>query len=192
MADGSDHTAEIASRIAETNKHVKVISSPTRLGKGKAFYIGAQQTPCDTIFLIDTDLPVPLRYIQYFQDRLWYSDVVIATRYNRMSIVDKQPLTRKLESWTYRKLTNWLLATNISDYQCGFKAFNREPLMQIIPEMKITGWGFDTELLHAYIKKGYSIEEIPVTYQHGKGSKVSAKTVLNMLDSLLFIYANQK
>jgi len=44
-------------------------------------------------------------------------------------------------------------------------------------KQRMKGWGFDVELLYIAQKRGYRIKEVPVTWAHGRGSKVNMLTV---------------
>jgi hypothetical protein len=65
-----------------------------------------------------------------------------------------------------------LLGSKVRDHQCGFKAFRREPLMQLLDEVDATHWFWDTEIIVRATRKGYRIKEIPVDWTSGRETKV--------------------
>ena len=59
------------------------------------------------------------------------------------------------------------------DTQCGFKAFSRNAVNTIFPEMKIERWGFDPEILFLAQRYGLRVAEVPVSWAHDHRSKIS-------------------
>ena len=62
--------------------------------------------------------------------------------------------------------------SKVRDHQCGFKAFRREPLLDLLDEVCADHWFWDTELLVRAHRRGYSIKEIPVLWKSGRDTKV--------------------
>jgi hypothetical protein len=52
----------------------------------------------------------------------------------------------------------------VKDTQCGFKAFRREVIENVVPRMVVDRWGFDFEILMIAKKLGYKIEQVPVEW----------------------------
>jgi hypothetical protein len=78
--------------------------------------------------------------------------------------------------------------SKIKDHQCGFKAFKKEKLLQLLDEMgyeKTRGWFWDVELLVRAQRKGYSIDEFPVEWKEGKLSSFNIQRELRMLPYVL-------
>jgi len=57
--------------------------------------------------------------------------------------------------------------------QCGFKAFEREALFDILDDIEDKHWFWDTECLIRAYKKGYKIVEFPVKWKDKESSKVN-------------------
>jgi hypothetical protein len=87
------------------------------------------------------------------------------------SKVDRS-LSRLVASKSYNFMVRTLLHSKIFDHQCGFKAARREPLLEIISDVKATHWFWDTELLVRASLKGYKVKEIPVGWTHKGQTKV--------------------
>ena len=66
-----------------------------------------------------------------------------------------------------------MLGSKLRDHQCGFKAFKREPTLQLIEEVGARHWFWDTEILVRAARKGYKIKEIPVEWKSGRKTKVN-------------------
>ncbi len=72
-------------------------------------------------------------------------------------------------------LTRVLLKSKIKDHQCGFKAFKRALLFDILDGIKDNHWFWDTEVLVRAQRKGYRIKEFPVRWRSDKKTKVDLK-----------------
>ncbi|MGO8679252.1 MAG: hypothetical protein ACLQVX_25705 [Limisphaerales bacterium] len=59
-----------------------------------------------------------------------------------------------------------------SDTQCGFKAISRAAARALLPQVKDTGWFFDTELLVRAERSGYRIAELPVVWREDRDTRV--------------------
>ncbi len=80
--------------------------------------------------------------------------------------------TRDIASRFYNFMVCALLGSKIKDHQCGFKAFKREPLMQLLDKVEARHWFWDTELIVRASQRGYRIKEIPVEWRSGRETKV--------------------
>ena len=61
----------------------------------------------------------------------------------------------------------------MKDTQCGFKAYTKEAALASFSNLKTKGFGFDIEALYRAKKGHFTIEEVPVHWNHVEGSKVS-------------------
>ena len=77
---------------------------------------------------------------------------------------------------------------NLTDSQCGFKAFKGDCARRVFSFATINGWAFDLELLLTAQKLGYKIKEFPVKIINHRESKIHlAGDSLRMLRDLLKI-----
>ena len=67
------------------------------------------------------------------------------------------------------------MKSEIKDHQCGFKAFKREPLFDILDEVKDEHWFWDIEILVRAQRRGYKIKEFPVKWRCGRKTTVDLK-----------------
>ncbi len=93
----------------------------------------------------------------------------------------KRPFKREFASRGYNFLVRLFLRSKLYDHQCGFKAFRREALFELLDEIENEHWFWDTEVLVRAQHKGYRVIEFPVYWRHGGSSKVNlAKDVKGM------------
>lgn len=77
---------------------------------------------------------------------------------------------------------------SIKDTQCGFKLFNRQAIIEIIPYLHTEGWIFDVEILMLAIRKSIPIAEVSISWHEVDGSKMDlARDSINMAKDLVVI-----
>ena len=80
---------------------------------------------------------------------------------------------RFIASKSYNLIVRLLLGSRLYDHQCGFKAFKRGPILQLLDEVKDNHWFWDTEILVLGQIHGYKIKEIPVKWKESDSTKVN-------------------
>ncbi|MBW3020475.1 glycosyltransferase family 2 protein, partial [Candidatus Woesearchaeota archaeon] len=158
--DGSkDKTMENAKRAGAF-----VYSHETNRGKGDALKTGFEhffKTNYEAIITLDADLQHPPEYIPQFIEKLDQNyDAVIGKRdFSTISV----PLSRKIGNRLDSKILSKLLGQEIPDPQNGFRAFKKETLEKIIPNLTNSGFPYELELLIKMTKERYKIgwQEIP-------------------------------
>lgn len=168
--DGStDGTAS----VALSGGKVELISYVPNRGKGYAIRQGVQSAKGKYILFMDADMAYPFDYIISAVAFLQDSDIVIGSRYIDTVEFNPYPIHRRLLSWGFANYVNRTLHLNITDTQCGFKAFRADAAKNIFSYTKINDFTFDVELLFIAQQLGYKILELPVTMQRcGSSTKV--------------------
>jgi dolichyl-phosphate beta-glucosyltransferase len=72
----------------------------------------------------------------------------------------------------FNLLVRTLAVPKIQDTQCGYKAFTRTCARDVFGRQRITGFGFDVEVLYLARRRGYGILEVPVTWVYRASSRV--------------------
>ena len=173
--DGSkDGTAERAEALAQRYPYVKHIHGEKRLGRGTALNNAFRQSSGRVLVYMDLDLATDLKYLKPLVDALRVEGYDFATG-SRMLPESKveRSLSRSISSKSYNFLVRHMLGSKLRDHQCGFKAFKREPTLQLIEEVGARHWFWDTEILVRAARKGYKIKEIPVEWKSGRKTKVN-------------------
>ncbi|MCL4559949.1 MAG: glycosyltransferase [Chloroflexi bacterium] len=199
--DGSlDATAELARSFAESHPGFRVISSPHR-GKAHAVTTGLLSAEGELVLFSDMDQATPLDQVSRLIP--WYEqgyDVIIGSRGR---VRRNAPAWRKLMSISQIMLRNIILGfSQVSDTQCGFKAFRREAIHPILdglslyaavtpdgtPRGAAVTSGFDVELLFVAHRLGYRIREVPVEWDYHRTRRVNLfKDALRGLNDLVRI-----
>jgi glycosyltransferase involved in cell wall biosynthesis len=172
--DGStDGTDKLAGALAEKYPFVKHIHGDKRLGRGTALKNAFKQSSGGVLVYMDLDLATNLEPLKALVDAVESEGYDFATGSRMLSESKvKRSATRHLASKTYNFMVRAVLGSKVKDHQCGFKAFRREPLMQLLDEVEANHWFWDTELLIRAHRRGYKIKEIPVSWKGGRETKV--------------------
>jgi glycosyltransferase involved in cell wall biosynthesis len=172
--DGStDGTDKLAAALAEKYPFVKHIHGEKRLGRGTALKNAFKQSNGEVLVYMDLDLATDLKHLKVLVDAVEFEGYDFATGSRMLSESDvERSGTRNIASKTYNFMVRVVLGSKIRDHQCGFKAFRREPLMQLLDEVEAKHWFWDTEILVRAHRRGYGIKEIPVSWKGGRETKV--------------------
>jgi hypothetical protein len=83
------------------------------------------------------------------------------------------------------------MGLKFADTQCGFKAFTRSAAQTVFQLQTIERWGFDPEILFIALKRGYRIEEVPVSWAHDARTRMSyLKDGIKMLEEIAIVRWN--
>jgi dolichyl-phosphate beta-glucosyltransferase len=184
--DGSrDNTFKIA--LSLTKYGVKAFKLSQNQGKGGALKEGFDKANGEYVIFMDADLSVPLKNIDTFLAELKESNVVIGSRRLRGStIVVHQPFLRESLGRVFTLLTKTVTSTNLADFTCGFKGFQKSAGKQIFSHSLIKRWSYDAEIMFLAHKYGYVIEQVPVEWFNRIDSRVrlSDAVITSFLDLL--------
>lgn len=158
--DGSsDNSFEVLSKLAKSDKNLKLIQFRRNFGKSAALQVGFAECTGDIVFTMDADLQDNPEDIQAFIDKInegW--DMVTGWKKKR-----KDPISKTLPSKFFNYITSKTFKLKLHDYNCGYKAYRKE----LVKEIDVYGE------MHRYIPalaiaKGYSVTEIPVNHRERK------------------------
>lgn len=172
--DGStDGTDKLAAALAEKYPFVKHIHGEKRLGRGAALKNAFKQSNGEVLVYMDLDLATDLKHLKALVEAVASEGYDFATGSRMLPESNvKRSGTRNIASKTYNFMVRAVLGSKVKDHQCGFKAFRREPLMQLLDEVEAKHWFWDTEILVRAYRRGYKIKEIPVSWKGGRETKV--------------------
>lgn len=182
--DGSqDNTSEVVQKLAKDVKNLKLIENDTNKGKGGVVRQGMLLAQGQYRLFMDADNSTTLdhfeKMIPFFKEGY---QVIIGSRADRESMLNPaQPWHRQVLGKMGNLVIQALALPGARDTQCGFKACTGEAAEAIFNHSKISGRGFDVEMLALAKKLGYKIKEIPVHWKYDPASAVSASTHLKVL-----------
>jgi uncharacterized protein (TIRG00374 family) len=183
----ADRTPEIAAGMAEADDRVRHVHSERRLGRGGALRRAFRAARGETLAYFDTDLATDMSYLEELIESVRSGKAAVATgsRWLPGSVADR-PAQRGVPSQAYNVLVRSFLRSEVRDHQCGFKAFDREALYDLLGDVEDDHWFFDTELLVRAQRAGYRVREFPVEWTPKGDSKVDlVRDVLGMGSQIL-------
>lgn len=182
----TDKTPDIVRDLNLSN--VRLAGFPRRLGKGGGIKEGFKLAKGDIVGFVDADNSVNPQNYQKLLGSIQEDGVDCAIASRRVpgaEIAVEQGPSRRLVSYLFNIMLRLMFGLNISDTQCGAKAIKKQVLGEILPELRSKGYEFDVELLWKLGLAGHTIKEIPIVWQHGKGSTFSPKYYPGMFVSLV-------
>jgi len=100
------------------------------------------------------------------------NDAAIASRrLPESKVVIPQPWYRRHWENIVNPFVRVAFGLRVKDTQCGAKLFKREVVKSVLPELKLSGFEFDVELLWKIKRAGFNIKEVPVVWRHKSGSR---------------------
>jgi len=192
--DGStDGTFDAAMNFAGTKPNIRLLRNPGNRGKGFSVRHGMLEARGEWRLFSDADLSTPIEELE----KLWSAvaqgrnQVAIGSRALDRSLIGvHQPGFRETMGRIFNAVVRAATGLSISDTQCGFKLFRGNVAEEVFSRQTLERFGFDAEVLYIAARRGYSIAEVPVRWNHVEGSKVGMLTGLHAFRELLDIRVN--
>ena len=185
--DGSrDSCADL---VRELNlPRVRVEGYPQNHGKGYAVKTGMLAAGGDVRMFLDADLAYGTQVVgqalALFEEHP-DKDVIIGSRALHPEGYEGYTPLRKLASKVYLKVLCRFGGFQLSDSQCGCKAFRAAAAEAIFSRCETEGFAFDFEVILLAQKLGCRVLEMPVKIVNHRFSKVNlVKDTLNMLKEI--------
>ncbi len=167
-----DRTLAVAHEWAAKLPYVRVMSVQTR-GKGLAVQAGMLAAHGDYRFICDVDLSMPIEEIVKFLPPAGSGyDINIGTREGEGARRVNEPEYRHLIGRINTLIIKLTILRGFEDTQCGFKLFTRAAAEDLFAVQRMTGIGFDIELLFIAKQRGYKIREVPITWYFDADSRM--------------------
>ena len=148
------------------------------IGKGGAVMVGINRAQGELVGFVDADGSTPPEAFQDLVERMEDADAIIASRWcSGADVSPKQPLRRRIASRGFNLITRILFGLRLTDTQCGAKLMRREAVLRVMPELGVTQWAFDVDMLFQLRRHGYRIREIPTVWHDVEGSKLEVVRV---------------
>lgn len=169
----NDDTPQIADALSETNDCIRHFHSDTRLGRGGALNAAFRRCKGTTLVYFDTDLATDMQHLETLVEQVRSDgyDIATGSRWLPASQAER-PADRQGASWMYNQLVRLFLSSNLQDHQCGFKAFDRDALLEVLPAVENDHWFWDTEVLVRAQARGFEVTEFPVEWIPKPDTKV--------------------
>lgn len=175
VVNGStDGTEKLAREFASRVPQVRCMVEPNRVGKGGAVILGFKTAQGGLVGFVDADGATPPAAFQDLVEHIDDAGAIIASRWLPQSQVSpRQPLKRRIASRIFNQMVRTLFKLRISDTQCGAKLLTREAVQAVLPNLGLTRWAFDVDLLFQVRRAHLRIIELPTTWHDVAGSKLN-------------------
>lgn len=170
VSDGSTDNTVSAAKNAGAER---VISLSRNSGVGFAFRTGikaALEMGADIVVNIDGDgqfnsADVGKIIKPILEDK---ADMVSCSRFLDKSVISKWPWVKRFGNSLFTRVVNFLTKKSFTDTQCGFRAYTRECLNNIVLFGDFT---YTQEVFLEVSKKNFRIKEIPLMVKYDKKRK---------------------
>lgn len=194
--DGSfDNTLKLVEKKKQEILELKIVSNTINFGRGSILNRAFSKAKGEIQIYIDADLAIDLNLFPKLMKAMEEGiDIAIGSKHLKDSEVE-YPFLRRFFSKSYAFLSSNIFGSDIRDYQCGFKAFKKEVIWDMLPYIKNKDWSWDTEILVKSLWRGYKIKELPakVINIYKRESKVHLfRDIKNMGLNLLALWKEKK
>ncbi len=170
--DGSTDTTAIVAARELDGLDFSVIRLPWNKGKGAALRAGVSAACGRSIVLMDADLAAGLENLDNLLVGLETADISVGSRHLVGSRIEYDNQIRAICSRWFGRYVRAVTQIEVSDTQCGFKAFRSESAKMLFSLAETSGFAMDVELLGLARLLGYSVAEVPISWTDRPGSKV--------------------
>ena len=174
--DGSqDGTPQILENFQERYAKARILRNEPNRGKGFTVRRGVLAACGEFVLFSDADLSAPIEENNKLLAALETSgaDAAVGSRaLDRRLIGIHQPWRREMAGRIFNLLVRIFTGLKIRDTQCGLKLFRRATTRRAFELQRVTGFGFDPEVLFLIQHLGGKIVEVPVRWNDSPATKV--------------------
>jgi glycosyltransferase involved in cell wall biosynthesis len=171
--DGSsDGTATVAARLLAGTTRPTVIRHDRNRGKGAAVRSGVAHARGRHIAFLDADGATAPDQLVGLIRALGDAHIAVGSRAAPGSETAGASRSRAYMGRAFNRWARAVTGLQISDFQCGFKAF-RGPVAKLLFDLSdVDGFAFDVDVLALADRIGYHTTEVPVRWQAIAGGRV--------------------
>ncbi len=172
----TDATADVVRGVMQQFHSIRLIQEK-RPGKGYAVTTGMLFGAGEIRLFMDADNSTSVDHFEKMQPFLEQgTDIVIGSLAVKGAHVMRggsEPLWRQILGKAGNLWIQFWAVPGIWDTQRGFKAFTAKAAQEIFTRLAIFGWGFDVDVLACARQRGFTIAEIPVTWNNPPETRVN-------------------
>ncbi len=180
----TDDTYEVMKKI----KGIKIFRHEKNAGKGAAIKTGFSKATGDIVLIQDADLEYsPDDFPRLLEPFFKYdADAVIGTRFRGDSARRVIYYTHELANHFLTCYSNLLTNFNLTDMECGYKAFRKHIIDEITPKLVSQRFGIEPEIVARLSHiKGIKLYEVGISYQ---GRTYEEGKKIGVIDGLKALY----
>jgi putative flippase GtrA len=183
--DGSkDGSVDAATRLAASDRRIKLVQHPVNRGKGAALQTGFRHATGDFVAVQDADLEYDPQDLKQLLVPLiaGKADVVLGSRFAAGGAHRVLYFWHSVGNQFLTFLSNMFTDLNLTDMETCYKVFRREILQSI--ELKEQRFGFEPEIVAHMARLKLRIFEMGISYSgrtYEEGKKIGAKDGIRAL-----------
>jgi len=191
-----DGTGEIVAGMAAREPRVHLLSRYAKMGIASAYTTGfrkALSLGAGLVYQMDSDFshdPDDLRRLGAVANS---HSVVIGSRYVTGGSTPGWPLRRIVMSRVANRAARSLIGIPVRDATGGFKCWSRAVLESLpLDSVHSTGFAFQLEMNYLAWQSGFSLVEVPITFEDRKAgqSKASLRVAIEMAAVICRLFLN--
>jgi glycosyltransferase involved in cell wall biosynthesis len=185
----TDGTWARLQELAVGQEGLRLLRHDLNQGKGAALRTGFTHATKDFVLIQDADLEYdPEDYARILGPLVsGKADVVFGSRFFGFGAHRVLYFWHSIGNNVLTLLSNMCTDLNLSDMECGYKAFRREVIQSIVIEEN--RFGFEPEITAKVARKKLRIYEVPVSYYgrtYAEGKKIGWKDGFSALRCILW------
>src|SRR5215469_1948919 len=178
-----DGTGDLADKLSETDRHVRVMHRTEKAGLGKAYVAGfnwALEHGYDVIVEMDADGSHRPEDLPKLLDALGSADAVIGSSYVPGGTVVNWPKSREFLSRGANIYNRLMLGISIKDATGGFRSYRAATLRKIdLNNIESAGYCFQIDMTLRVLQAGLKLTEVPITFvERERGSSKMSNAVI--------------
>jgi glycosyltransferase involved in cell wall biosynthesis len=176
--------------LRSLDRKYKVVFHDKNQGKGAALRSGIKVSNGELTVFQDADLELDPNDLKKFITPLLESkaDLILGSRFmgRNFAYFGKNYFKYYLANKLITTFFNLLFFSHLTDVNCGYKMFKTDILKDI--SLTANSFEIEVEILGKVIKKGFRVQEVPVTYLPRKtndGKKIRLKHAFLMIKKMM-------
>lgn len=172
--DGThDGTPEIAERLAQNDKHIRVFHNPY-INLGIKFWLGVDNARFSHVVMVAGDNELTKESIRDVIAHTGETDIITSYTAN----MEIRPLTRRIISRTFTFLMNCITGLHLKYYNgmCVHKVENLRKIKE-----RNDSFAYMAEILAQVLRAGHSYKEVPMVLQKRGSGKPTAFKLDNVI-----------
>jgi dolichol-phosphate mannosyltransferase len=188
-----DGTGKLADALAATDRRIRVLHRPGKLGLGTATLAAlhyAMERDYDLLTNLDADFSHHPRYLPALLAGMGRHDVMIGSRYVSGGGAVGWPFSRRLLSWGVNTVARVLMRIPAHDTSGAYRCYRVAKLREINLEKLLSrGYSFQEEVLYRCRTAKCRIGETPIIFENRRAgsSKVNPKEAVHSMMVLVFL-----
>lgn len=187
--DSPDDSAEFIKQLPAGSIPVDCIHRIGRQGLSSAVVEGVMLADTKYVAVMDADGQHKASDLMAMFDLLLSQnlDCVVGSRFKTNKVIDSHVGMRHWISQRGNQLSNLVLKRELTDPLTGFFVFKRRLFLEVVREMRPTGFKILIEFLYRLRNHQIRLEEYPIGFatRHDGESKLDSKVILDFADQIL-------